>query len=116
MFRYFDQEKYALNWIMRGRVRFKPLIYYRELEALDVRADAKDGKLQHQPTDGLLLTKEDGTEVRLEGWTFESAAKGEQIFIHCLSSTLSHELAERFGPFCVEISEIEELVLRIKRR
>ena len=116
MFRYFDHEEYALNWIKRGRVRFKPLAYYRELEALDVRGDAKDGTLQHQPKNGLLLTKEDGTQIRLEGWTFESSAKGDQIFIHCLSLTLSLELAKKFGPFCVEITEIKELTSRIKKR
>lgn len=116
MFRYFDQEKYALNWIRRGRVRFKPLAYYRALEALDVRGDAKDGTLQHQPSDGLLLTKEDGNEIRLEGWTFESAAKGDQIFIHCLSATRSQDLAEKFGPYCVEVTDIDEIMRRLKNR
>lgn len=115
-FRYFDQEKYALNWITRGRLRFRPLSYYRQLEGIDVRGDANDGRLIHRPKGGVLITKADGTEVLLEGYQFEAAAMDNQIFVQCFSSVLSQELASKFGAHCVEVRSVERVVERIKSR
>lgn len=115
-FRYFDNEKYAQNWIRRGRLRFRPLSFYRKLEGIDVRGDANDGVLIHKPDEGLLITKADGTEVLLEGWQFEAVAMDNQIFVQCFSSILSQELAVKFGPFCVEVKSVDDIVNRIKLR
>lgn len=115
-FRYFDNEQYAKNWIKRGRLRFRPLSYYRQLEGIDVRGDANDGVLIHKPDGGLSITKADGTEVFLEGWQFEAVAMDNQIFIQSSSSIASQELAKKFGPHCVEVTSVDELVSKINSR
>jgi len=98
--------EYAETFVHRGEMLFRALSYYRDYEDEGVRSDEFEGTRLHLPVDGLKLTKvATGEEVSLP-YTFESTAREDDIFVYCLSTTLSKCLAEKFNTnTCVEIHE-----------
>lgn len=116
IFKYFTEESHATAFLENGAMLFRPLTYFRAYEDGHVRGDPDDGKLTYAPSVGLELTKQDGTKLNLAGWRFTSTAQ-DQILVFCASNQLSHELAERFdSPYCVEVSEPERLIERLRKR
>ena len=95
----------------------RPLSHFRVYEDGQVRGDSSEGLLAFAPQGGLQITKQDGSAFTLEGWRFISSAKQDDIFVFCASNQLSAELADRFGsPFCVEVSDPDRLISRLKSR
>jgi hypothetical protein len=70
----------------------------------------------YRPVDGLIVSNlTQGTQFTLPNYSFESSAKEEEIFIYCLSGTLSNHLREKFGAVvCVEIKDIRTFCNRIE--
>ncbi len=116
IFKYFTDEKHALALIARGELMLQPLSHFRRREADGVRGDPQDGILTYAPQGGLVLNMSDGRVITLEGGSFNSSVNQSDIFVYCTSNQLSAELAERFGPFCVEIADPEVLARRLKAR
>jgi len=115
IFKYLTEEAHAVALIERGEIWLKPLAAFREMEDGGVRGDASDGKLQYAPGPILEITKESGEVVQLPGYRFTSAAKAEDIFVYCVSGSLTKELAAEFhSPFCVEIKDPVRLLSRIR--
>ncbi|MDQ3082380.1 MAG: hypothetical protein M3R07_09230 [Gemmatimonadota bacterium] len=117
LYKYHAEEEYARALIDRGQVFARPLSYFRAFEDELLRGDPDDGKLQYEPEEGLQLTKENGEVVAMPaGWRFRASVSAEDIFVYCLSTELSGEIAEKFeSPWCVEIAEPHRLLGRIAR-
>lgn len=117
LYKYLADKEYARALIDKGQVFARPLSYFRAFEDELVRGDPDDGKLRYEPEEGLLLTKESGeVVVAPAGWRFRASVRADDIFVYCLSTELSGEIAERFEcPWCVEIAEPHRLLGRIAR-
>ncbi len=117
LYKYLAEEEYARALIDKGQVFARPLSYFRTFEDELVRGDPDDGKLWYEPEEGLVLTKESGEVVAMPaGWRFRASVRAEDIFVYCLSTGLSGEIAEKFEcPWCVEITEPHRLLGRIAR-
>ena len=115
LYKYFSERKWAEAFI-KGEVLFRSLSYFRDYEDNNVREDQNEGTSIFRPEGGLIvnnLTK--GTTFTLPRHSFESAAKQEEIFIFCLSRSLTDELRERFKAVaCVEILNISSFCNRIE--
>jgi len=106
LYKYLAEEAYARALIDKGEIFMRPLSYFRAFEDELVRGDPDDGKLCHAPADGLVITKSTGEVVELKGWRFRASVQADDIFVYCLSTELSAEIAAKFEcPFCVEITE-----------
>lgn len=117
LFKYVSDEKFALALVSRGEVFMQTLANFRAYEDNEVRGDRNDGRLQYQPTDGLQINKSDGEVVRLSpDWRFASSVKSDDIYIYCLSTEYSKEIAERFeSRICIEFLAPVHLIGLIKR-
>lgn len=93
--RYFSAQ-YADAFVQRGEVLLRSLSYYRDYEDQGVRADMHEGTLVHRPDEGLRITKTAGGESLVLPHRLESSAKEDQIFVYCMSTDLSEEIARRF--------------------
>lgn len=116
IYKYFTEEAHALALIKKGVLMMQPLSHFRGREADCVRGDPCDGILTYAPKDGLVMNMEDGRVITLKGGSFNSSVNQNDVFVYCASNQLSHELANKFGPFCVEIPDPEVLVRRLKQR
>lgn len=117
LYKYLAKEAYARALVDRGEIFMRALSYFRACDDELVRGDPDDGKLRHEPHEGLVVTKSTGEVVRMPaGWHFRSSVRANDIFVYCLSTELSPEIAARFQcPFCVEIREPTRLIGRISR-
>lgn len=98
-----------------GEVLFRALSYYSNYEEMQVRGDRNEGKRVFSPSGGLQVTNTTtGETSQLQG-TFESTAQDRDIFVFCMSETLSSRLATEFkADVCVEIMEPALLLSRIR--
>lgn len=116
IFKYFTAEAHARSFIRRGTFLLRSLSHFRRLEDGAVRGDAQDGRLRHAPAGGLVLQKADGTQIVMAGHQFV-ASPAREIFVFCASNRRSDDLARRFAaPFCVEVSDVDALIERIRAR
>lgn len=115
LYKYLAEEAYARALIDKGQIFARPLSYFRAYEDALVRGDPDDGKLRYEPEEGLVLTKENGDVLEMPpGWRFRASVKADDIFVYCLSTELSPEIAAKFEcPYCVEIKEPMRLLGRI---
>jgi hypothetical protein len=116
IFKYFSHEEHAVALVQKGELMMQPLSHFRGREADGVRGDPQDGILCYTPEGGLALNMQDGRVITLEGGSFTSSVNQNDVFVYCASNALSAELAEKFGPFCVEIPDPDLLVRRLKMR
>jgi len=113
LFKYFTDGTYALALMRKGEMQFGSLAYYRRIEDGGIRGDPKDGMLHYAPTNGIEITMvADGR--KLKGTAFTTAAEG--MFVYCASNDISAERARDFGRFCVEITDPDAIVRRLKAR
>lgn len=110
LFRYISPN-YADAFVRRGEMLFRSLSYYRDYENDGVRSDEFEGTRAHLPIDGLKVTMTGTGEVVSLPYTFESTAREDDIFVYCLSTTHSKELADKFGTkICIEIHQPRHLL------
>jgi hypothetical protein len=117
LFKYVSEERFAQSLIERGEVFMQTLANFRGYEDNDVRRDPDDGRLRYQPLEGLPINFEgkEPTEP-WKGWRLTSSVKEEDVYVYCLSTEKSAQLAKRFeSPFCVEIYNPTSFVGRIRR-
>ena len=107
LYRYFDQRKWA-EAFLDGGLRFRSLSYYRDYEDNNVRGDRNEGTAIYRPEEGLIVTNHtQGTTTTLP-YSFQSGANQQEIFVYCLSRSLSDELRKEFEAVaCVEILNTE---------
>ena len=100
---------------MRGSLRFGTLAYYRCIEDKQVRGDRNEGGTAFSPARGVLITKEGtDTPVLLEGYRVESDTKVNEIFVCCLSKSISKALVAELGAVAyVEITDVRRFCARV---
>lgn len=114
LIRYFS-EKNARAFLDRGEVLLHSLSYFRDYEDEGVRADEYEGTLVHLPHDGLRVKLAGSGEEVAIPYTFESTAREDDIFVYCMSTELSTEIAKRFkADIAVEIIEPVKFLSRMR--
>lgn len=97
-------EQYVGSLLREGAVLFRTLSYFRDYEDAQVRGDEFEGTRLYRPANGLEITLVATQEKVALPHTFESSANEDDIFVFCLSTILSQELASQFKTnICVEI-------------
>lgn len=116
LFKYVTEEKYATDLIENGNIFMQTLSNFHRYEDENVRRDEDDGRLHYAPEGGLPLTFEGKDPAIWDGWRFVSSVKADRVYVYCLSTEKSEELAEKFeSPFCVEIHSPPALFGRLMR-
>ncbi len=108
---------YVDEFVRRGKVLFRSLSYFHDLESKDGRADAYEGTRRYQPHGGLEITNtRSGEQFNLpETFSLESTARTSEIFVFCASTLLNPALADEFqSDTCIEILDEVKLISRIR--
>ena len=114
LFRYYDDERWAAAFLS-GDFRFRSLAHFRDLEDKGVRGDANEGRAMVQPSAGLEITNQ-RTGAKHRAVAMTSTARQREIFVFCLSRSLSAELWDEFGAVaCIEILDVPEFCARVAR-
>lgn len=96
--------KYVDAFVRDGAILFRSLSYFRDYEDAQVRGDEFEGTRLHRPQNGLEITLTATQEKIVLPHSFESTASEDDIFVFCLSTVLSTDLAAQFqASACVEI-------------
>lgn len=115
LFRYFSSAKDAAAFVEKGEVLFRALSYFRDYEDEGVRADEHEGTLVHRPFRGLEITRVPTEEKVVLPHKLESTAKEDDIFVYCMSTELSSNIANRFkAEVVVEITEPVKFLARLR--
>jgi hypothetical protein len=114
LYRYLDPSRVD-SFVRDGSLLMRSLSYYRDYEDAGVRADPFEGTLAHRPQGGLKATMVESGEVRSLAYTFESTAREDDIFVYCVSSELSPDIARKFETsVCVEIHKPVQFLHRLR--
>ena len=96
--------QFAEGFVRRGEVLFRSLSYFRDYEDAQVRGDQFEGTKLYRPPHGLEITIAETQQKVVLPHSFESSANEDDIFVYCLSTVLSADLAAQFqASACVEI-------------
>lgn len=111
LFRYYSERDYAERFL-DGKLLFRSLSFYRDIEDQEVRGDPNEGRLSFSPAGGLEITKENGVGVR--SFThFNSAVREDEIFVFCLSDASGERKSQKFGRIHCEISDSAIFIERV---
>jgi hypothetical protein len=103
-------------FLSRGEVLFRALSYFRHYEELEVRGDRHEGVRLFSPNEGLEVRKNGSEEATRLPMAFEAKVQEREIFVFCLSTSLSPELAVEFNAdVCVELVEPENFIAAVQR-
>ena len=113
LFKYYGEREWAEKF-SDGELLFRSLAYFRDFEDENVRGDQNEGTIVHRPKGGLVVNNlTQGTTFTLPH-AFESSANPEEIFVFCLSGSLTDQLRRRFkAGVCIEILDIRHFCARI---
>jgi hypothetical protein len=107
--------KYVDAFVRRGEVLFRTLSYFRDYEDAQIRGDEFEGTRLYRPKDGLEITLVGTQEKRVLPHSFESTAIENDIFVFCMSTRYSVDLAAQFkADACVEIHNSAGFIARIR--
>ena len=107
--------KYVDAFVRRGEVLFRALSYFRNYEDEGVRGDQLEGTKLHRPENGLEVTLTKTKEKIMLPHSFESAANEDDIFVFCLSTVFSSELAAEFKAGAViEIHRPDKFISEVR--
>ena len=113
LFKYFKERRYA-NDFLEGKLLFRSLAYFRDDEDA-ARGDQYEGTSNFRPEGGLEIHNQTQGVQFAVPMAFESSVKASEIFVYCVSQTLSTAIAREFEPVaCVEITKIATLCGRIQ--
>ena len=106
--------KYLADFVDGGRVLFRNLTYYRQLDKGE-QGDPYEARHIDRPGGGVRLTSSRG--VTLEGdFAFVNATRSDEIFVTCFSTRHDTTLYSAFGAdACVEIDPAERFVDHCRR-
>jgi len=107
--------KYVDGFVRRGEVLFRALSYFRDYEDAQIRADEFEGTKVHRPKQGLEITLTEMQQKIVLPHSFESAANEDDIFVFCLSTALSYDLAAQFrADGCIEIHRPAKFISKVR--
>lgn len=108
-------EQFVGPLLREGAVLFRTLSYFRDHEDAQVRGDEFEGTKLYRPTNGLEVTLVETQEKVVLPHSFESSAHEDDIFVFCVSTVLSQELATQFKTnVCVEIQNPALFISKIR--
>jgi hypothetical protein len=115
LFKYYADRRWA-EAFLSGKLLFRSLAYFRDFEDKDIRGDQNEGTAVYRPEGGLIINnRTHQTTFTLPSYAFESSAKPAEIFVFCLSRSLTDELRQEFQAVaCVEILDIPIFCTRIQ--
>ena len=103
--------KYVEAFVREGAVLFRSLAYFRDYEDAQVRGDEFEGTRLHRPIGGLEITLVETQQKVVLPHAFESTANEDDIFVFCVSTVLSADLAAEFqADACIEIKKLGAFV------
>jgi hypothetical protein len=107
LYRYFSDSRWA-GLFCSGEIYCNPLSYFQKIEDNQARGDSKEGVSVFEPTNGLTINNlTSGNSFVLDGHSFQSAARAEQIYVYCMSLYPSNTLANKFNAVvCIEIRDV----------
>ena len=107
--------KYVQAFVREGAVLFRSLSYFRDYEDAQVRGDEFEGTRLHRPQSGLEITLAASQQTIVLPHSFESSANEDDIFVFCLSTVLSSDLAAQFqASACVEIHNSARFIAGVR--
>ena len=108
IYRYFREEKFCEDFILKGKTLFRPLSYFITCED-STRKDYTESMNIFEPKNGLEITKLDSNEkMILPLKLISSVVRPDQVFLYCSSTQLSAKLFNKFeATVCVEIDTIK---------
>jgi hypothetical protein len=114
LYKYYDNPKWA-DAFLDGELLFRSLAYFRDCEDKK-RQDQNEGKTVFRPEGGLLTKNLTQGRTMLWDGAFESSVEHpEEIFVFCMSRSLSDDLRREFNAeVCVEVQRIGEFCDRIQ--
>ena len=108
-------EQFVRPLLREGAVLFRTLSYFRDYEDAEVRGDEFEGTKLFRPTNGLEVTLVETQKKVVLPHSFESSTHEDDIFVFCLSTILSQELATQFKTnVCVEILNPAMFISKIR--
>jgi hypothetical protein len=115
LFKYM-QHQYVEQFIDRGEVRFCSLSYYKDAEDEEVRGDRFEGARRFAPVGGLDITRNGQHIGQMANTSYlPELPNPDQIFVFCVSTILSEELAKRFqADTCIEIIDVNLFTRRLR--
>jgi hypothetical protein len=116
LFKYFTEQRWA-DAFLDGNVLFRSLAYFRDYEDAQIRGDRKEGTSLYRPEGGLLITNHtQGRSFTIPNAGFEVVTNQEEIFVYCMSRSLTDDLRKRFEAVaCVEIVNPPKFCGRVQR-
>ncbi len=101
---------------MDGRLMFRSLSHYHQIEDGEVRGDSNEGSVTLKPEAGLVMHHQRlGKSFTFPGGAFTSSVNTEEIFILCASTSTCDERRERFqARALVEIRKVATFCARIE--
>lgn len=107
--------KYVEAFVREGAVLFRSLSYFRDYEDAQVRGDEFEGTRLHRPQNGLEVTLTATQQKVILPHSFESSANEDDIFVFCLSTVFSEDLAAQFqASACVEIRNPSRFIAGVR--
>ena len=115
LFKYYSERKWAESFL-DGKILFRSLSYFRDYEEQAVRGDKYEGTSKYRPKNGLVVNNlTQGSTFTLANHSFESSANAKEIFVFCVSRSLTAKMADEFhAAACVEIQQIKTFCERIE--
>lgn len=107
--------KYVESFIREGAVLFRPLSYFRDYEDAQIRGDEFEGTRIHCPSKGLEILLIKTQQKVILPHSFESTVNEEDIFVFCLSTLFSANIAAQFqADACIEIKNVSAFIAAIR--
>lgn len=107
--------KHVDTFVREGAVLFRSLSYFRDYEDAQVRGDEFEGTRLYRPLNGLEVNLVAKQQKVVLPHSLESSANEDDIFVFCLSTVLSAELAAQFlASSCVEITNPSRLMAGVR--
>lgn len=114
LYRYIS-EQWVEPFTHRGDLLFRPLSYYMDYEDDQTRGDEFEGTRVFQPDEGLRISNLSSGKLFDLPLAHQSTADEDNIFVYCLSTEFSKELADRFRTsVCIEIQEPEKFISKVR--
>ncbi len=115
LFKYYGERQWA-EALHEGELLFRSLAYFRDLEDEETRGDRNEGAAVHRPAGGLVINNQtQGKTMTLPNYSFVSRAAQAEIFVFCLSRSMTEERQRRFkATACVEVLDIPKFCGRVQ--
>ena len=114
LFKFYPDRRWA-EAFLEGELLFRSLAYFRDYEDAATRGDHLEGTAVFRPAGGLVVNNlTQGRNFILTGHTLVSRAKHEEIFVFCVSRSMTDEIRDRFDAVaCVRVLNIPQFCARI---